>query len=229
MSTKSKPTARRIVTVSDAELAARCARGRIVIIDDDAEFLGALASLLTMEGYAAETYLSASAYLQVLTYNQPSFAGPWCILCDVRMPEVDGLELQHRLADLSLAPMILMSGASGITEAVRAFRGGATDFLVKPFEVDALLAAIEKALTESGEAQRKIALHREVDAKFSSLTSREREVLQCVGNGHTNIDIATALGISLRSVKRHRQSGLEKLGAAGTADLVRILALLEQQ
>jgi FixJ family two-component response regulator len=217
---------RRVVTVSDAELAARCARGRIVIIDDDADFLAALAGLIDMEGYACETYASAAAYLQVLACDQPNFPGPWCILCDVRMPELDGLELQQRLAERDQAPMILMSGSSEVSEAVNAFRRGALDFLIKPIESDLLLATLRRALAKCAESLQVRAKESGLAAKFALVSLREQDVLRRIGQGQTNIAIANDLGISLRSVKRHRQSAMEKLGAGGTAELIRILAQL---
>ena len=82
-----QPSMRRIITVDDERLAARCALGRVVLIDDDPDILAALSALLDLEGYAVETYSSALNYLQVLTFNRPNFAGPSCVLCDVRMPE----------------------------------------------------------------------------------------------------------------------------------------------
>lgn len=92
--------ARRPVTVSDHRLAGRCLRGRVVLIDDDPEILAALAALLDLEGYACETHTSALAYLEVLSADLPAFPGPCCVLSDVKMPELDGLELQRRLAAL---------------------------------------------------------------------------------------------------------------------------------
>ncbi|MBF0256362.1 MAG: response regulator, partial [Gammaproteobacteria bacterium] len=102
-----KPTtaSRRVVTISDQQLAQRCARGRVVLIDDDAQILSGLASLIELEGYACERYTSALDYLQVLNYNRPCFPGPCCLLCDVMMPEIDGLELQRRLAELDDTPL----------------------------------------------------------------------------------------------------------------------------
>ena len=119
MTTPDKP--RKPVTVSDHKLAARCARGRVVIIDDDAEILSALAALIEMEGYACETYASALTYLQVLNDNQPCFPGPNCVLCDIKMPEFDGLALQNRLSKLGDTPLLLMSGSSGMREVASAF------------------------------------------------------------------------------------------------------------
>lgn len=216
------PSFRKPVTVHDEKLAARCARGRVVIIDDDAEILHAFAALLEMEDYACETYGSALAYLQMLNYNRPCFAGPCCVLCDVKMPELDGLELQNRLADLDNTPLLLMSGASGAQEAASAFRAGALDFLVKPIDADVLLAAVSKALGESSKRQQQQARHSALAARIATLTDREREIARRVAAGQTNPAIAAELGIALRTVKLYRQRAMEKVGAGGTADLVRI-------
>ena len=216
-----KPTLRP-VTVSDEKLAQRCARGRVVLIDDDSEILAALAALIELEGYACETYASAVDYLHVLNYNRPCFPGPCCVLCDVMMPELDGLELQSRLAELNDTPLLLMSGASGAQEAVRAFRGGALDFLIKPVDADVLLAAVAKALTESAARQAQRGRRSDLAERIVRLTARERDILRRVAQGQTNPKIAEELGIALRTVKLHRQRAMEKVGAGGTADLVRI-------
>lgn len=217
------PTAsRKAVTVHDQKFAERCARGRVVVIDDDAEILAALAALLDLEGYACETHGSALAYLQVLNYNRPCFPGPSCVLCDVKMPELGGLELQSRLAELDDAPLLLMSGASGAQEAASAFRAGALDFLVKPIDADTLLAAVAKALATSTARQTRRGRQVELAARIATLTDRERDIARRVAQGQTNPVIAEQLGIALRTVKLHRQRALEKVGASGTADLVRI-------
>lgn len=219
------PTASRSpITVQDEKLAERCARGRVVVIDDDAEILAALAALLDLEGYACETYGSALAYLQVLNYNRPCFPGPSCVLCDVKMPELDGLELQCRLTELDDAPLLLMSGASGAQEAAHAFRAGALDFLVKPIDADTLLAALAKALAASTARQAQRQRQTELAQRIATLTERERDIARRVAQGQTNPVIAEQLGIALRTVKLHRQRALEKVGAGGTADLVRIVA-----
>jgi FixJ family two-component response regulator len=193
-----------------------------VLIDDDSEILAALAALIEMEGYACESYESALAYLQVLNYNRPCFPGPSCVLCDVKMPELNGLELQRRLTEIDDTPLLLMSGASGAQEAASAFRAGALNFLVKPIDIEVLLAAITEALTVSAERQRQRLRQSSLAARIATLTARERDIARRVSAGQTNPDIAADLGIALRTVKLHRQRALEKVGASGTAELVRI-------
>lgn len=218
----SRDTYRRPVTVSDQALSERCARGRIVLIDDDAEIVAAFAALIEMEGYACDTFVSALSYLQVLNDNRPVFPGPCCVLCDVHMPELDGLELQRRLTELDGAPLLLVSGASGAREAGNAFRAGAIDFLVKPVDADVLLAAVRKALQVSTDRQLQRARKAELAARKDSLTQREREIARRVTRGQTNAAIADDLGIALRTVKLHRQRSMEKLGADDIPSLVRI-------
>lgn len=220
-------TSRRLVTLSDLRLAERCARGRVVLIDDDAEVLSALSALIELEGYACETYSAAQEYLRVLNYNRPCFPGPCCVLCDVKMPELDGLELQSRLAEMDATPFLLMSGTSGVHEAVDAFHGGAMDFLIKPIDADVLLAAVAKALAESMTRQARLGRRSELAQRIAALTEREHDILRRVVRGQTNPAIAADLGIALRTVKLHRQRAMEKIGAGGTADLVRIAGELE--
>lgn len=213
-------TTRRVVTVSDEALAQRCTKGRIVLIDDHEEVIQALTTLLHLEGYACEGFPSATAYLEWLERKEPVFPGPACILSDMRLPGVDGLELLELLGGGDEMPLILMSGASGIREAVQGFRTGAVDFLVKPVETDELLRAVQKALTISAESRDRRSRSQDVAERLASLTPREQTVAARVAQGVTNVQIAEDLGISLRSVKRIRQAAAQKLGAASTAELV---------
>ena len=214
---------RQPITVSDRRLAERAARGRVVVIDDDADILVALHALLEFEGYVCETYASAVAFLQTWSEDLRRFPGPCCLVCDVRLPELDGLELQRRLAASDDLPILLMSGASGAPEAASAFRAGALDFLVKPVRAEVLLDAVTKALAVSAQRQRQQARRRELTTRFNSLTERERAIAQLVARGQRNLEMAQALGIALRTVKRHRQQVMEKLAVATLADLVRVI------
>lgn len=214
---------RRPVTISEHELATRCARGRVVIIDDDPEIISAFAALISFVGYAVESYVSALDYLQVLNSNLPCFPGPCCVLCDVNMPELDGLELQNRLAELDSTPMVLMSGSSGVQAVVSAFHAGALDFLIKPIDADILLNAVKKALAVSGERQALRSRQLTLSARISSLTEREHSIVRRVAAGHTNPEIAEEFGIALRTVKLHRQRAMEKLGVTKMTELVRIV------
>ena len=210
------------VTVAELGLAEQCAKGRVILIDDDPEVLSALDSLIMQEGYACEPYPSALAYLQVLGEQRPHFAGPTCLLCDVKMPGLDGLELQQRLLQQVYTPVLLVSGASGAQEAASAFRAGALDFLVKPIDMHDLLSAVAKALGVSTERRTRQQRALSLASRIASLTPREREVARQVAQGLTNPTIAAQLGLALRTVKLHRQNAMEKLGASHTAELVRM-------
>lgn len=215
---------RQIVTVHDEREAARHIKGRITIIDDDLAIRHALSALLEFEGYATETLASASLYLDQLEEDLPVFPGPHCILLDVKMPELTGLELQSALNELSeMTPLIFMSGGSGASEAVAAFRLGAIDFLIKPFEDQELLQAIQRALEKSREQQLAIVNHQKVGAQLSLLSEREKQIAKMVAKGKLNRDIATELGIAVRTVKLHRMNMMRKLGANNVIELAKLV------
>ena len=209
------------MTVDDESVAGRYARGCVVLIDDDAEVLSALSARLHFEGYAVETFASARHYLDALDCPKPSFPGPSCLLCDLRMPGMDGLALQRQLQGRDVPPMVLMSGQSLPQDVVTAFHGGAVDFLIKPFEAVDLLVAVAKALSAS--AAHYTAAQRESDAAnlVASLTEKELQVILLVVQGKTNPQIMVSLGIALRTVKLHRQRAMEKLGLDSVAALGR--------
>ena len=198
-------------------------RGRVVIIDDDVEILDAFRSLLEVEGYACETWASAAEFLARLAAGAPGPAGPSCILLDVMMPDLDGLEAQRRLAGCIEVPLLLMSGACGAREAVTAFRAGALDFLIKPLEAEALLAAVGQALEVSRQRQTRQERSQDLNRRLEALTQRELEVAERVARGDLNREIARELRLALRTVKLYRQRAMEKLEVDTTADLVRTL------
>lgn len=198
----------------------RCARGRVLLVDDDPEVLQGLGGLLTMEGYACELFESAEAALAAL----PGPDGdPVCVLSDVRMPGQDGLALQQRLAQAAHMPMLLMSGAATPQDVVQAFRAGAVDVLLKPIDAEVLLEAVARALVLS-QARQRLATHAaDGQARLARLTPREREVARRVARGELNREIAATLGIALRTVKHHRAVAMEKLGLDSTVDLARLM------
>lgn len=195
----------------------------MVLIDDDAEIRHAYATLIELDGYACEPHASARAFLATLAENRPRFPGPCCVISDVSMPEMDGLELQRELARYRDAPLILVSGSSGAAEAATGFRAGALDFLVKPIDAEVLRATVARALVVSAERRRERTWRAALTARVATLTSREREVVRQVAQGQTNPRIAQKLGISERTVKLYRQRGMEKLGAATLVDFVRLV------
>lgn len=199
-------------------------RSLVVIVDDDADILDAFRSLILLEGHDCATSSSAQAFLDSPILERLHAAESACVLCDVKMPEMDGLQLQQRLKQLGEVPMLLMSGASGAQEAVTAFRAGALDFLIKPIDADQLLHAIARGLSSCREARTRAQRSEAVATRLALLSSREREVADLVVRGLTNLGIALELGITERTVKFHRQRLMDKLGLPGTTDLVRLMA-----
>lgn len=219
---------RQIVTVHDERDAARHAKGKITIIDDDKAIRLALSALLEFEGYATETLDSAMLYLDKLEEDVLVFPGPHCILLDVKMPELTGLELQSALLELSeMTPLIFMSGGSGANEAVTAFRRGAIDFLIKPFEDQELLNGIQRAIEKSREQQLDYEQHQKIGAQLSQLSQREKQIAEMVAKGRLNRDIAAELGIAVRTVKLHRMNMMRKLGTNNVIELAKLVDQLK--
>jgi FixJ family two-component response regulator len=188
----------------------------IFVIDDDASVLRGLARLLRSAGYLVEVATSASQFLE-----SPPVDLPGCILTDLRMPEMNGLELQEALAAHKVnLPVIFFSGDSDVPATVRALKGGALDFLTKPVEERALLSAVETALKRNAE-------ERKVQALFATLTPRECEVCMAVARGMLNKQIAFELGAAEKTIKVHRARVMEKLGVDTVADLVRLVARMK--
>lgn len=213
------------VTVADRKVAELCLKGRVVLVDDDSEIISALVSLIEMDGYFCESYLSAQEFLEGDVNSAPKYPGPWCVLSDVKMPGIDGLELQRLMVDKGNPPLILMSGGSGAYEAVAGLRTGAIDFLIKPFDADVLMSAIEVAMLKSSQGQEHSVIHLDAKQRLATLTAREVEVINLVAQGKLNREIAEDLDIALRTVKLHRQHGFEKLGVTKIVELVKVLEL----
>jgi len=189
------------------------------IIDDDDAVRDSLALLLDSAGIAVRTYDSATAFLALA----PGLAGG-CVLTDVRMPDLDGLALQRRLAAAGVTlPVIVMTGHADVPIAVAALKAGALDFLEKPFDDARLIAAVRTALTASRDAQHQAAAAARIASRLASLTPREREVLHLLVAGNPNKTIAYDLGSSPRTVEVHRARVMEKMGARSLAELVRMV------
>jgi RNA polymerase sigma factor (sigma-70 family) len=188
------------------------------VVDDDASFRTAIARLLRTAGYEVALYESGDQFLQ----NPPGL-GPGCILLDMRMRGLNGLELQDRLAKLdSILPIVFVSGHGDIPTSVKAIKAGAEDFLPKPVRKQTLLEAIERALARYQERRRQ---REHVDALrslVSELTPREREVFALMVRGKLNKQIAFELGTSERTVKAHRHAVMEKLKVQSLAEAVSI-------
>jgi len=194
----------------------------IHVVDDDASLRDALARLLGLLGYTVRTWESAADFLDA----RPK--GPGCVLLDVKMPGMDGLELQRRLNALGEVPPIVFLSAHGdIPMSVQAMRMGAEDFLTKPVRRDALVAALERALARDAAAREAAAATRARKARLDALTPREREVLSHVVRGRLNKQIASDLGTTERTIKAHRAAITEKLGMRTVAELVNLCAGLD--
>jgi two-component system, LuxR family, response regulator FixJ len=198
------------------------ANGTVHVVDDDPAMRDSLRLLLEASGFIVRTHDSAVAFLA----EGPGASG--CVLTDVRMPEIDGLELQRRLHARRLPlPVIVMTGQGDIALAVNAMREGAVDFLEKPFEADALIEAVGRALEQSERLHEADAMRARAAAQVASLTPREREVLDLLITGLPNKAIANKLGASPRTIEVHRARVLEKLRARGLPDLVRLVLAAE--
>jgi FixJ family two-component response regulator len=188
------------------------------VVDDDADVRGAVSMLLRSVGIGCALYASA---LQFLAEFKPG--APGCLLLDVRLPGMNGLDLQERLARQEFAlPAIVMTGHGDIQMAVRAMRAGAIDFIEKPFHDQALLDRVHEAIGRSQQLQDVAGERAELKRRYASLTDREKEVLARVVDGQPNKSIADELGLSVRTVESHRANLIEKMQAQSLQQLVRM-------
>lgn len=192
-------------------------RGTIHVVDDDRAFRTAIGRVLGAAGHEARLYESAAAYLEA-----PDSSGPACLLVDLRMPGLNGLDLQAALLRRGDAhPIVFLSGHGDVPSTVRAMRGGAVDFLTKPVPTPVLLEAIGNAL-ELDMQRHDRRLHLEaLKERYARLTPREREVMAGVVAGRLNKQIGFALHAGERTVKTHRSRVMEKMGVRSVAELVR--------
>lgn len=189
------------------------------IIDDDEAMRESLDWLLAPLGLTVHTYPGAQAFLAVWSAETTG-----CIVTDVRMPGMSGLELTDALARRgSLLPVIVITGHGDVPQAVRAMRAGAIDFIEKPLDNQLLIERIEEALRLSAARRAEAEQKRLITGRYHSLTAREREVAEAVALGRQNKVIAFDLAISQKTVEIHRANAMAKLGAATAADLARML------
>lgn len=190
----------------------------VFVVDDDPAMRDSLKLLLEASGYSTHTYESAVAFLASDSSDRVG-----CVVADIRMPEMDGLQLQEQLGSKQSAlPVILMTGHGDVPIAVRAMKAGAVDFLEKPFDDEALLGSVHRALEQaraSGAAEANAKL---IQERLSSLTDRERQVLDLLVAGKPNKIVAYELSISPRTVEIHRARVMDKMGAKSLAELVRM-------
>lgn len=193
-------------------------RKLVHIVDDEDAIRRSASFMLKTSGYAVETWPSGAAFLKEIRYVPEG-----CVLLDVRMPEMDGLEVQQALLDRGVTmPVIVLTGHADVSIAVRAMKAGAVDFLEKPFEKAVLLAAIETAFARLASADGAAARAAEADVILAVLTPREREVLEGLAQGLPNKTIAYDLGISPRTVEVHRANLMAKLDVRSLSDALRL-------
>ena len=190
----------------------------IRIVDDDESFLTATSRLLRASGFEVQTFLSAREFLA-----QDDTDAPGCVVADLQMPGINGLDLQSALArSPNPLPVLFLTGHGDIPSSVRAMRGGAEDFLEKRAPKETLLDAVKRALARDARERGERARQRELHTRFDALSKRELEVLAHVVRGRLNKQIAGDLGIHERTVKLHRTAITTKLGVQSVAELTRL-------
>lgn len=192
----------------------------VYVVDDDEAIRHSLELLIGAVGHRVRAFPDAGAFLDAF---EPSLRG--CVVADLSMPGMNGLEMQERLNALDCRmPIIFLSGHGDVPAAVRALQRGAVDFLEKPFNPTLLLERIEQALQTDSERSAADERAAEIDARIENLTAREREVMKLVANGKSSKVIALELGISERTVELHRSRMMKKMSARSVADLVRMIS-----
>ena len=192
--------------------------GLVFVVDDDASLRESLKNLIRSVGLRVEAFTSAQEFLRCKRLDLPG-----CLVLDVRLPGLSGLDLQKRMAEAAMKiPIIFITGHGDIPMTVRAMKAGAVEFLTKPFRDQDLLDAIQQALERDRKAREQRAEIEELRRRVESLTPRERDVLNLVVIGLLNKQIAGELGTSETTVKIHRHQVMEKMGANSLAELVRM-------
>ena len=194
--------------------------GVVFVVDDDHSVRGALSSLVRSVGLHVETFASAQDFLR-----HPRPEGPACLVADVRLPGLSGLDLQRELAEAGhIIPIIFISGHGDIPMTVRAMKAGAAEFLPKPFRDQDLLDAIAQALARDSTSRRTREEVSEIRRRYATLTGREQETMVLVVKGMPNKQSAAELGISEITIKVHRRHIMQKMMARSLAELVRMAA-----
>lgn len=195
----------------------------VFVVDDDEAIRSSLKMLLKSVGRAVVEYASASAYLSAYQFERPG-----CLLLDIRMPGMSGLELQDELnARGAIVPVIFISGHADVSMAVEAVQHGAFDFLQKPFRDQDLIDRVQAAIGRDADNRKQLRELQGLRQRLESLTAREREVLDLVTRGKANKVMAGDLGVSQRTIEIHRARVMEKMEANSLAQLVRMMIELE--
>jgi FixJ family two-component response regulator len=193
----------------------------VFVVDDDPSMRKSLARLLSSAGFTARIFASADEFLACAPPDCPA-----CLLLDVKMPSKSGLDLQGEMAARELLiPIIFITGHGTVPMSVRAMKAGAADFLEKPFDRRALLAAIDKAVEKDARARQERGAADEIARRIASLTQRERQVLAHVVTGKLNKQIAVELGVAEKTIKVHRARVMRKMQASSVAELVRFASM----
>ena len=191
---------------------------RVYLVDDDEAIRRSASFMLRNSGYVVKTFGTGVEFLENVKELE---AG--CILLDVRMPEIDGLQVQQALRERGIAhPVVVMTGHGDVGVAVQAMKGGAVDFIEKPFEKSALLEAIEDGFARLSQERGNLSRRKQAQARLGVLTPREMDVLQGLVRGYPNKTIAYDLGISPRTVEVHRANVMQKLEVASLSEALRI-------
>ena len=194
----------------------------VFVVDDDGRVREAVGELLESLGWRAETFATAADYI---AYPKPNL--PACLILDVELPDINGLEFQRQIAEGDHPPIVFITGHGDIPSSVRAIKHGAVDFLTKPFSDEDLMAAIRAAIEQDRQGRSERAELGALRQRYLDLTRRERDVLPLVVSGLLNKQAAAELGISEVTLQIHRRNVMQKMEAASLADLVRIAEKLQ--
>jgi len=190
----------------------------VTIVDDDVSVRESVEALIRFSGWRVRSFGSAAAFLA----DEP-FEGPGCLLLDINLPDDNGLDLQARITELyPFLPILFLTGYGDVPMSVRAMKAGAAEFLTKPFDDEVLVAAVEQAIETSMRMIGERGALKDIEARYASLSKREREVMHLIVSGLLNKQVGGELGISEITVKAHRGRLMEKMKAPSFADLVKM-------